>query len=301
MLNNNLLNSLYSTGSRFTWDNKRRAPHQVLERLDRYVANAQWLSTFPHYRSVNLDFFGLDHRPVLLKTLPIKNDMLVHQHKAFSFNHNWLLEEDYKETCANFWRDSSTEGDIPRILSSMANKLGNWAKVNVGSLPKKIKSLSKHINDLWENGMGTKDDKEIGILEAFLEKTQLKEEIYWKQRSHNNWLASGYRNTAFFHNTASAQRKRNWILKLSDGLGAPVSNPKKMEEIVINYYAELFHSQGPSRTEVEEIMGLLSPGLNQSLIYHLSAPFSGEKVCRALFDLNPSKAPGPDGFMTYFF
>lgn len=33
----------------------------------------------------------------------------------------------------------------------------------------------------------------------------------------------------------------------------------------------------------------------------LSQPFTKEKVREAMFDFNPSKAPGPDGFMTVFF
>lgn len=33
----------------------------------------------------------------------------------------------------------------------------------------------------------------------------------------------------------------------------------------------------------------------------LGTPFSKEEVQKALFDLNPSKTPGPDGLTTLFF
>lgn len=33
----------------------------------------------------------------------------------------------------------------------------------------------------------------------------------------------------------------------------------------------------------------------------LSAPFSKEEAKKALFDLSPSRAPGPDGFMAMFY
>jgi hypothetical protein len=37
------------------------------------------------------------------------------------------------------------------------------------------------------------------------------EELYWVQRGRVNWLKHGDQNTAFFHRSASARRKRNFI------------------------------------------------------------------------------------------
>jgi hypothetical protein len=42
------------------------------------------------------------------------------------------------------------------------------------------------------------------------------DETYWAQRSGTNWMHQGDKNTSFFHNFASARRKKNTITKLKD-------------------------------------------------------------------------------------
>jgi hypothetical protein len=48
------------------------------------------------------------------------------------------------------------------------------------------------------------------LVEIILER----EELHWLQRARANWLTQGDRNTKFFHQFASARRKRNMIKKL---------------------------------------------------------------------------------------
>lgn len=70
---------------------------------------------------------------------------------------------------------------------------------------------------------------------------------------------------------------------------------------MIDYYSNLFTSNYPSVEDILKITNLI-PSLNPELFSnHLSSPFSAEEVRKALFDLNPAKAPGPDGFMALFF
>lgn len=43
------------------------------------------------------------------------------------------------------------------------------------------------------------------------------------------------------------------------------------------------------------------PSTDQNIYTSLNHSFSKEEVQKALFDLHPSKAPGPDGFTAFFY
>ena len=76
------------------------------------------------------------------------------------------------------------------------------------------------------------------LIELLLEQ----DEIYWAQRSRVNWLQFGDRNTSFFHNFASARRKKNYIKKLRDGNDIWVEGTDSLKPLVLDYFSNLFTS-----------------------------------------------------------
>lgn len=96
-LNANSLVSLKAYGPIYTWDNKWKGPHRILEWLDRFVANEEYISTFPNHWSSNLDFFNSDHRPFIINTNPQNSLGQSNTWKPFNFEHKWLLEQDYSD------------------------------------------------------------------------------------------------------------------------------------------------------------------------------------------------------------
>ena len=59
---------------------------------------------------------------------------------------------------------------------------------------------------------------------VLIENLLKQEEIYWLQRGRANWLLHSDRNTSFFHNAATARKKRNQIKKLIDENGVWVQD-----------------------------------------------------------------------------
>lgn len=86
-----------SSGPTFTWNNMRSGDQNILARLDRFVANSSWLTTFPDASFVNLDYYGSDHRPILLKTHKVDQNTPAPIYSSFKFEHKWIYEEEYKE------------------------------------------------------------------------------------------------------------------------------------------------------------------------------------------------------------
>lgn len=60
---------------------------------------------------------------------------------------------------------------------------------------------------------------ELCEAKAGLERLLLEEEVYWKQRLREHWLASGDRNTCWFQSRASYRRRKNQISGLMDSEG----------------------------------------------------------------------------------
>ena len=66
------------------------------------------------------------------------------------------------------------------------------------------------------------------------------EEIRWAQRSRLNWLQHGDENTSYFHNFASATRKKNEIKKLKNDSGIWREGDAVLNPMISQYFAGLF-------------------------------------------------------------
>ena len=68
----------------------------------------------------------------------------------------------------------------------------------------------------------------------------------WRHRARLNWFQGGDRNTSFFHAEASSRQRKNLIKGLMDVDGVWQEDEGKIEEIVVEYYNNLFTSSSPS-------------------------------------------------------
>lgn len=166
--------------AKYTWDNKCRVPHQILELLDRFVANQDWISNFPSYKCTNLDYFGSDHRAIFINTNHCEHNFTKNRAKCFSFDHNWLLEDNYLETFNNSWASRPLDVSFPEKLRYVANHLSGWAASSVGSLARRIKKTQASIDHFKEDIDGPHQISSLSYLEHQLEKLLLKEEVYWR-------------------------------------------------------------------------------------------------------------------------
>lgn len=144
-------------------------------------------------------------------------------------------------------------------------------------------------------------NEEINKVKTQLDKLTYKEDIYWQQRSRNNWLKAGDLNTSYFHKSTSERKKCNIIFSLKNDQGITSSSQKDIEHTVINYYDNLFTTNHPSYSYIQKITSLVEHKIDSKTNSFLLSLFTKEEVKKDLFDLNPSKAPGPDDFTTLFF
>ena len=139
----------------------------------------------------------------------------------------------------------------------------------------------------------------IHYLKRELIRAQRDEEIFWWQKSKDKWLNGGDRNTSFFHNSVRSSRTRNFIVKLINAEGVEVFSEAAKGEVAVEFYHQLFRSSNPSPfdTWFHDMSPKVSSQMNLDPVKDVSAL----EVKEAVFSINPSKAPGPDGMSALFF
>lgn len=120
-------------------------------------------------------------------------------------------------------------------------------------------------------------------LESLLEE----EESYWKLRSREDWLKSGDKNTRWFHSKATSRKRKNEIKGIFYDKGTWVEKEEDIGKIASNFFKSLLNSSFPSK--------IVSTKISEEQKRKLDVPFTKEEVERVIKDMNPSKAPGPDG------
>jgi len=131
------------------------------------------------------------------------------------------------------------------------------------------------------------------------EKLLLFNQKYWGTFRRNEWLVNGDRNSRYFQQQANTRRKRKLVCKLKDDCGMWIDNPQTIADKFVYDYTNRFLSNGQWGTTLPDpqLCIRISDSDNLSLI---KIPNMME-VKSALFSIDSSKTPGPDGFRARFF
>ncbi|KAK0607926.1 hypothetical protein LWI29_022770 [Acer saccharum] len=255
------------SGPMFTWNNRREGKDNVQERLDRVLASNSWRDVFHQTRVEHLSFFSSDHRPLLWECKRREENDRRYE-KRFQFESFWLKEDDIGRVITESWEEigpSGTTGDLKIKLDKCAEKLMGWSKSRFGNLRKQIEEKSREIEYLYRKCRETGVMQKIKVLERSVESLIEKEEMYWRQRSRADWLSAGDRNTRFFHEKASARKKKNCISSLQDSRGGIQFSEEGMAGVISDYFTDIFSTTNPSAEVIRKVTGTIKSRLSEEM------------------------------------
>lgn len=125
------------------------------------------------------------------------------------------------------------------------------------------------------------------------------EELLWFQRSREDWIVSGDRNTKYYHAAATIRKARSVVTCLRLDTGEWIADKAQLHDHVQQYYISLFSNTSSSQGNT--VTGGVFPSLLQADWQAFDMPITKAEVRCALFDMAPYKALGPDGLHAAFY
>ncbi|KAG7568115.1 Reverse transcriptase domain [Arabidopsis thaliana x Arabidopsis arenosa] len=125
------------------------------------------------------------------------------------------------------------------------------------------------------------------------------EEVYWKERSHENWLHDGDRNTKYFHGCVQGRRAQNKIFSLIDDNGVEQFADGSKGNIAVGYFQKMFTSS--QSCDASALLDGMAPRVTPLMNAALTKPVTNEEIRQAVFAIRSSSAPGADGMTGLFF
>lgn len=131
---------------------------------------------------------------------------------------------------------------------------------------------------------------------------ELREEIFWKQKSRIDWLQEGDKNTTFFHSSVKEKSYGNLITSIISRQGDPLSSFQAISKEVVRFFSSLFTKENQmAGAEEDLVLDCIPQVVSREMNNFLLKPISLDEVESIVFQMKKGKAPGPDGFPIDFF
>ena len=168
----------------------------------------------------------------------------------------------------------------------------------MGSLKVCIDEKYKELESLTEMN-NAKNVGQINKVRDDINALLLQDELFWRQRSRAIWLPARDKNTKYFHQRENQRQRKNQITGFMDESGRCCTSNIEITKVAKSYFQNLFSSANLSNMEfvLETVDRVVTSDMNNTPLQ----PYTPVEVKQGLFQMHPSKSPGPDGMSPFFF
>ncbi|KAF2301983.1 hypothetical protein GH714_031134 [Hevea brasiliensis] len=131
------------------------------------------------------------------------------------------------------------------------------------------------------------------------ERILTEEELYWYQKSCSKWLSYGDRNTRYFHSLSMKRSRRNRINMLKDDSDQWCEDQQSLKNLAVQFFSNLYFEDRvvfPSCPFSNKF-----PLQDPDEVEMLGKNVGDDEIRTALFQMDPMKAQGLDGYNVFLF
>ena len=287
-------------GLEFTWNQKPRGADGILRKLDRIMAELEFLKVFVGATAVFKPYISSDHSPAILK-LPTKAKF---KPKPFKFANLLVLDKKFKDVVRDIWEEQVTGFSMYQVVQKLKSLKKPLRKllIDKGNIHNNVTNLRMELEKIQMEL--DKDPHNPNLREAEAIHLQnyneavITEERFLKQKAKIEWLQVGDSNSAYFHRVVKTRVARNHISFIHDATGRLVDG-NDVYDTFVNHYLNFLGKQG--HTNDFDVAGVISKYVTDQKAAQMVCDISDEEIKSAMFSMGDDKSPGPDGYSAAFF
>ncbi|XP_060183185.1 uncharacterized protein LOC132613154 [Lycium barbarum] len=290
-------------GNQYTWSDKGSS-ERIYSRIDRVFINDIWLQTMPYCKSIFLLEGISDHCPAKV----ILEEERTRKKKSFLYSNVWGKHPKFLGIVKAGWEIPIQGCKMMQVVKRLKLLKKNLKQLN-GQYCRNIikgaeedravlKQAQAQLQTQPRNPEYQKIERESYL--RFKESSYLAE-VYLQQQSKVNWLRLGDDNTRYFFSVLKHQRLKQATTQIKDGQGNWKTDPAGIAGVFVEYYKELLGKRASSRVNAQHVILQNGPVLGIEHQLKLLMPFAAEDVKKAIFQIDQTKSPGPDGYGSGFF
>ncbi|KAJ9536720.1 hypothetical protein OSB04_un000105 [Centaurea solstitialis] len=289
------------TGVQYTWTQKPQGGDGLHRKLDRIMANTDFLSKFAG-SIASFNPRGLsDHAVGILEIKGTKRKRT----KGFKFDNFVADNAEFLGVVAREWKEPVFGSFMHQLLLHLKRlkRPLRGLRGRCGDISKRVVDLKAEMDIIQLACDVHPSDRELmedlAHISLAYQNALFEEDSYFRQRAKVAWIKGADRNTKFFHNVVKERRSRNMVKSVAGPDGNFVYDDA-VAPLFVDHFKSFLGLQDPLVVpDMPDHLFQNTLSLADSL--EMIRSISDKEIKDALFQIGNDKAPGSDGFSSKFF